>query len=99
MKEKDALREAVAIKMGNGVQTPSVLAKGKGDTADHIIEKARENGIPVQEDPAMVELLRTIDVNESIPEELFEAVAEIFIFIHRLDREIGNPGQPQKVDF
>ncbi|MFD1705866.1 EscU/YscU/HrcU family type III secretion system export apparatus switch protein [Siminovitchia sediminis] len=68
---------------------PVVLAKGKGITAEKILETAKENGIPVHEDPALVELLGQLDLNEAIPEELYEAVAEIFAFIYRLDQKMA----------
>jgi len=68
---------------------PILRAKGKGITAEKIIEAAKEHGIPVQQDSALVELLGQLDLNEAIPEELFEAVAEVFAFIYKLDRKMG----------
>ncbi|WP_144461388.1 EscU/YscU/HrcU family type III secretion system export apparatus switch protein [Siminovitchia fortis] len=94
---KSRLKEAVALggRINDG-KAPIVMAKGKGVTAEKILEAAKENGIPVQQDPALVELLGQLDLNETIPEELFEAVAEIFAFIYRLDRKMAEEktGQP-----
>lgn len=65
---------------------PKVLAKGKGKIADNILAQAKQHDIPIQEDPSLVQLLGQLDLNESIPEELYQAVAEVFAFIYRLDQ-------------
>ncbi|OES43629.1 EscU/YscU/HrcU family type III secretion system export apparatus switch protein [Domibacillus iocasae] len=67
---------------------PIVKAKGKGLIADQIIESAKENNIPIQEDPGLVELLSQLEINEAIPEDLYQAVAEVFAFVYRLDRRL-----------
>lgn len=43
--------------------------------------------VPVYEDPNLVELLGQLDLNTSIPEELYQAVAEVFAFIYHLDEK------------
>ena len=68
---------------------PKVIAKGKGKIAENIIEKARENNIPIQEDPSLVEILGQLNLNDSIPEELYKAVSEVFAYIYQIDREHG----------
>ncbi|MGD6965038.1 EscU/YscU/HrcU family type III secretion system export apparatus switch protein [Rossellomorea vietnamensis] len=83
-------KQAVALQYeADRQQAPKVIAKGKGLIADNILERARQNNIPVQEDPALVELLGSLDINESIPEELYQAVAEVFAFLYRVDKEAG----------
>ena len=91
MNEKRYVRkEAVALsydaKKGNG---PTVTAKGKGKIAENILEQATLNDVPIHEDPNLVQLLGQLDLNESIPEELYQAVAEVFAFIYQLDRKHG----------
>lgn len=66
---------------------PKILAAGKGAIAEKIISTAREHGIPLQEDTDMVEVLSKLDINEEIPPDLYQAVAEILSFIYRLNRE------------
>lgn len=68
-------------------QAPTLIAKGKGKVADNILEKAKEHNIPIQEDPSLVEVLGKLEINESIPEELYQTVAEVFAFIYRLDQQ------------
>ena len=85
--KKFVRKEAIALTYNpenNG--SPTVVAKGKGKIADNILEKAAINDVPVYEDRNLIELLGNLDLNESIPEELYEAVAEVFAFVYRLDR-------------
>lgn len=84
-------KEAVALSYQPDQQdAPKVIAKGKGKIAENILGKAAEHGVPVQEDASLVELLGQLDINESIPEELYQAVAEVFAFVYRLDKEHGS---------
>lgn len=66
---------------------PKVSAIGKGKVAETIIERAEEHNVPIVEDPSLVELLGALNINETIPEELYEAVAEVFAFVYRLDQQ------------
>ncbi|MFT4413547.1 EscU/YscU/HrcU family type III secretion system export apparatus switch protein [Fredinandcohnia humi] len=68
---------------------PRVIAKGKGTVAQNIIDKAQSHKIPIEENPGLVELLGELQLNEGIPEELYQVVAEIFAFIYKVDRSIG----------
>ncbi|RHW39663.1 EscU/YscU/HrcU family type III secretion system export apparatus switch protein [Lysinibacillus yapensis] len=88
MNEKKYVRkEAIALTYNPELNnSPTVVAKGKGKIAENIIEKAANSDVPIYEDKNLVELLGNLDLNESIPEELYEAVAEVFAFIYRLDR-------------
>jgi flagellar biosynthesis protein len=65
-------------------QAPRVVAKGKGCIARRIIEEARSHGIPVREDPVLVEALMTLDLYKDIPFELYQVIAEIYVFLHRI---------------
>ncbi len=81
--------EAIALKYDqNKDLAPKVVAKGKGLTAENILEKAKEFNIPVQKDPSLAELLGKLDINQAIPDELYGAVAEVFAFIYQLDRNV-----------
>ena len=66
---------------------PIVTAKGKGLVAENIIHTAKDNGIPIQEDEALVQLLSQIELHDKIPESLYEVVAEILSFVYILNKE------------
>ena len=83
-------KEAIALTYKPGhLDAPTVVAKGKGKIAENILEKAKEHAVPIQEDASLVELLGKLDINQSIPEELYQAVAEVFAFVYRVDKERG----------
>ena len=81
MKEKE---KAVALSYEQG-GIPKVVAKGTGEIAKQIIAKAEELGIPVQKNEPLVEALAQIELTREIPPELYQAVAEVLAFVHRLD--------------
>lgn len=67
---------------------PVVKAVGKGIVAEKILAQANKYGVPVLEDESLAELLAELNINDVIPAELYEAVAEVFAFIYNLDREM-----------
>ena len=83
---KHKRKEALALTYNTDKDVPVVIGKGKGEIAESILAKAHEHNIPIQEDPNLVELLGQLDINESIPAELYQAVAEVFAFVYRLDK-------------
>jgi flagellar biosynthesis protein len=66
-------------------EPPQVLATGRGVTAEEIIRVAQEHGIPLYEDPGLVEALARLDVTEYIPRELYAVVAEVLAYVYRVD--------------
>ena len=64
---------------------PVVVAKGQGHLAQRIKKIARESGVPMVENvPLAQALYKTVEVGESIPGNLFEAVAEVLAYLIRL---------------
>lgn len=91
MTKQERRKEAVALKYDVDTTTaPVVVAKGKGQVADNILQKAKDHDVPIQEDPTLVQLLGELDINDSIPENLYNAVAEVFAFIYNVDKERKN---------
>lgn len=85
--EKEVRKEAVALSYNpDEADAPKVVAKGKGKIAENILSKASEHNVPIQEDPSLLELLGQLDINESIPEELYQAVSEVFAYVYHLDQ-------------
>ena len=64
---------------------PKVAAKGRGAVAERIIEAAREHGIPVKDDPDLVEVLSKIDIEDEIPASAYVLVAELLAFAYSLN--------------
>jgi flagellar biosynthesis protein len=81
---------AVALAYGASDVAPRVLAKGRGATAESIIERARESGIYVHESPELVSLLMHLDLDARIPQSLYRAVAELLAWIYRLEQRTAD---------
>jgi flagellar biosynthesis protein len=75
---------------------PRVVAKGYGIVAEMIVQRAREAGLYVHEAPEMVSLLMQVDLDSRIPPRLYQAVAELLAWLHRL--ESGAADEPPALD-
>ncbi|MEC4684954.1 MAG: EscU/YscU/HrcU family type III secretion system export apparatus switch protein [Nitrospirota bacterium] len=83
---KEERKKAAALKYRQGVDAaPKVVARGRGWLAERIIALAREHGVPIHEDKALVEILSTLDMYEETPPELYRAVAEVLTFIYKMN--------------
>jgi flagellar biosynthesis protein len=84
-------QKVVALKYDREKQAaPKVLAKGQGAVAEKILETARKNGIPLYKDPELIEILSQLDVGLEIQPELYQAVAEVLIFIYKANQKKMN---------
>ncbi|MDR7856351.1 EscU/YscU/HrcU family type III secretion system export apparatus switch protein [Tissierella sp.] len=88
-KSKENLEKAVALAYDNRETSPKIIAKGQGIVARNIIEKAVAEDITVYEDKELVNSLIGLEINEKIPVELYEAVAEIIFYVYNLDIKKG----------
>ncbi len=61
------------------------LTKKQETAADALLRTARENDIPLRQDPALVDALATLDAGRYIPPELCRAVAEVLAFVYRVN--------------
>ena len=77
---------AVALQYNPGEEAPKVIATGKGVLADKILENAKEAAVPVYEDEGLAKTLSKLDLGDSIPPELYGVVAEILVFVDKMDK-------------
>lgn len=68
---------------------PRVVSKGQGLAAQRILELAQENEVPIHRDEALTQLLSEVEVEDTIPPDLYEAVAQVLAFIYRADHRAG----------
>jgi len=88
--QKPIPKKAVALRYSKEADAaPRVTAKGKGAVADKIIETAKSSGVPIQEDPSLVEVLATIELDQQVPPELYQVIAEILTAVYQADRQAG----------
>jgi flagellar biosynthesis protein len=89
----DPQRAAVALKYDAATDAaPKVIAKGRGLVAEKIMALACEQGIPMREDPDLVQMLTQIDLDQAIPPSLYQIVAELLAFVYRLNQSYQRPG-------
>lgn len=74
-------------------RVPRVIAKGRGKTAEKILEIAFAHGVKVREDADLVEVLSAVELDSDIPLEAFAAVAEILSYIYRANGRMA-PEEP-----
>ena len=74
-------KKAAALKYDsekNGA--PMIVAAGMGYMAEKMTETAMKEGVPIYEDDSIASLLTQMKLGEEIPEELFQAIVEIYIY-------------------
>ena len=86
-------KQAISLEY-SGDGAPRVTAKGQGHLAEQIIELANQNNIPITEDHELVALLAQVELDQEIPEVLYEAVAQVLIFAY----ELSGKSVPAKQD-
>jgi len=87
--------KAVALAYSSGMPAPRVMAQGQGLLAQAIVDKAKELGIPVSTEPALVEFLMTLDLNDWVPPELYAAVAEVLAWAYEESQRELPVGSPE----
>ena len=65
---------------------PKIVAKGKGDIAKKIIEKAKEFDIPLFQNEILVDSLLKVE-GEEIPPKLYQVVAEVFAWLYSVEKK------------
>ena len=88
MANKEGPDIAVAIKYDKEAdQAPKVIAKGLHFKAEKIKEIAKQYGVPIMKNVPLANALFRIDVGQDVPEELYDAVAEVLNFVYALQQE------------
>lgn len=76
---------AVAIRYREQEMTaPRVVARGRGEVARKIRRLARRHGVPIVREVALARSLVELDLEDEVPEDLYEAVAEVLYFVYHL---------------
>ena len=87
MPKKATYKTAIGLEYDpNSDDAPIVGVKGELLSADEIVKLAKRFGVPVVEKPELAQALLPLDVEDSIPEDLFETVAGVFGEIKKLGR-------------
>lgn len=84
--KREKVKQAIALEYDPEDNAPKVIASGRGLVAEKIIEKAKEADVPVHRDDKLADTLSRLEIGDMIPPELYEAVAEILVFVDSMDK-------------
>ena len=86
MSEEKPRTLAVALNY-EAPHAPRVVASGRGLVGERILAAARTHGVPIEQNAPLAEALSHIELDDRIPERLYEAVAEVLAFVLGASRE------------
>ena len=84
--KKKKTKQVIALSYDPNEDAPKVIASGTGALAERIIEKAKEADVPIHRDDDLAQTLSKLEIGDLIPVELYEVVAEILVFVDRMDK-------------
>ena len=88
--EKKKIQKAAALEYHPAKDvSPRVTALGKGIIAKKIIETAKKANVPVYHDEKLIDTLNQLKIGDRIPQELYEVVAEMLVYIATIDKAYG----------
>jgi len=90
MDRSDLMPSAAVLAYQEGDLAPRVVAKGRGQIAEAIIERARSAGLYVHQSRELVSLLMQVDLDSHIPPQLYAVIAELLAWLYRLEQ---NPSE------
>ncbi len=90
----DETEIAIALKYDKEKDSaPRIVAKGLRLKAEKMREIAKQYNIPIMKNVPLANALYRIDVGQEVPEELYDAVAEVLNFVYALQQEQQASGQ------
>lgn len=78
-------KKAVALRYDDTLPAPFLVAKGSGTAAERMLALAEELGISVLADEPLAGFLFPLDPGDMVPEEYWEIVARVYVFIAKLE--------------
>lgn len=93
---KIKIKKAVALSYKEDMIAPVVIASGQGKVAENILAEAEKNKVPVYEDSKLATILTKLQLGDTIPPELYEAVARILIFVGDMDELYAKTSKRRK---
>lgn len=78
-------KKAVALQYGAGDTAPVIVASGMGYMAEKIVEVAADSGVPIYEDNSLATVLTQLQLGQEVPEELYRAIVEIYVYFLHFD--------------
>ncbi len=90
----EKMPSAVALSYIGQRGAPRVVASGRGLIAEKIIARAKEHGLFVHQSKELVALLMQVELDQEIPPQLYQAIAELLAWLYQLEQQ-QTPGVKQ----
>ena len=84
--KKEKPKQAVALEYNPLDEAPRIVATGRGKLAERIIDAAKDANVPIHKDDKLADTLSKLDIGDFIPPELYEVVAEILVFVDKMEK-------------
>lgn len=91
MSDSDAPKNNIAVALdydADSQDAPRVVAKGYGEVAEKIVALAKESNIVIEANPHLAEALSGVEIDQTIPIELYQAVAEVIGFVLKVQKKM-----------
>ena len=82
---RGAAKKAVALRYGENDTAPVVVASGMGYMSENRVEVAADGGVPIYEDNSLATVLTQLQLGQEIPENLYQAIVEIYVYFLHFD--------------
>ena len=89
-------QRAVALQYGVSDSAPVIVAAGMGHLAEKILDVAQENGVPIYEDNSLSTILTQLQLGQEIPESLYQAIVEIYVYFLHFDPTGNQKAQAER---
>lgn len=84
------MKKIVGLRYTDDLPAPFVNVKASGQAAERLLELARAHGVPVEERAELTNILFAVDVDTMIPENVYEVVAKLLVFVGAVDAKGRN---------
>lgn len=88
-------KKAVALQYGANDAAPVIVASGMGYMAEKIVEVAADHGVPIYEDTSLATVLTQLQLGQEVPEELYKAIVEIYVYFLHFNPNDGTSNVPK----
>ncbi len=79
-------------------RAPVIVASGCGYVAEKMVEVALDHGVPIYEDTSLTSLLTKLELGQEIPEELYQAIVDIYLYFLQYGKDQSTPLSSPKND-
>ena len=92
---KAPAKKAVALRYGADDAAPVIVATGMGYLAEKIVSTAADCGVPIYEDDSLATVLTQLQLGQEIPENLYKAIVEIYVYFLHFDPDKKENKKPE----